>query len=63
MKGLLPTKEEILKSMKQETLCQDDFIEWILHNTNEDCEFRVYHTEKYVSVGIDGMPEVDADVM
>ena len=62
-KGMLPTREEILKSMKQETLSQDDFIEWILHNTTEDCEFRVYQTEHYVSVGIDGLPEVDTDVM
>ena len=62
-KGMLPTREEILKHMKQETLSQDDFIEWILHNTTEDCEFRVCQTEKYISVGIDGLPEVDADIM
>ncbi len=59
MKGVLPTKEEILKTMKQETLCQDDFIEWILHNTSEDSEFRVYKSESYVLVGIGNLPVAD----
>ena len=53
---MLPTKEEILKSMKYETLCQDDFIEWVLGNTAEDSEFRIYKSESYVLVGIDNLP-------
>ena len=61
MKGMLPTKDEILKHMKQETLSQDDFIEWILHNTNEDCEFRVYKAENYVLVGIDNLPVAEEE--
>jgi len=60
MKGGLPDKDEILKTMNQETLSQDDFIEWILHNTTEDCEFRVYKTKHYVLVGID-KPEVEVN--
>lgn len=57
MKGImLPTKEEILNTMKYETLCQDDFIEWILRNTAEDNEFRVYMTKNCIQVGIDNPP-------
>lgn len=40
----------------KEILCQDDFIEWILRNTNEDSEFRVYITKHSIQVGIDKEP-------
>lgn len=42
---------------------QDDFIEWILKNTNElQSEFRVYRRKNYIMVGIDKM-EVESNVM
>jgi len=52
----LPTEEEILKSMVFEELCRDDFIEWILRNTNEDSEFRVYKTKHNITIGVDITP-------
>ena len=55
MKGIQPA-DKIPKPTKHETLCRDDFIEWILHNTNEDCEFRVHKAKNYVLVGIDNLP-------
>ena len=42
--------------IQEETLCQDDFIEWILKSTSEDSEFRVYRTKHYIMVGIDKFP-------
>ena len=42
--------------MKCLELCRDDFIEWILHYTNEEMEFRVNITEHYILVGIDKLP-------
>ena len=53
---ILPEKEQILKEMVRLTLCRDDFIEWILHSTNEDSEFRIYKSQSYISVGIDKTP-------
>ena len=34
------------------TLCQDDFIEWVLRNTQEETEFRIYKSHNYMMVGI-----------
>ncbi len=48
-KGILPDNIKI----DQQTLCQDDFIEWVLQNTKEETEFKVYHTKHYIMVGID----------
>ena len=42
--------------VKHLVLCKDDFVEWILHHTNEDMEFRVYTSKYYTLVGIDRTP-------
>ncbi len=41
---------------QKQTLCRDDFIEWVLRSTNEDSEFRVYYSPHYIMVGIDKEP-------
>ena len=56
-KGILPDRINV----SQQTLAQDDFIEWVLQNTKEETEFRINRTEHYVSVGIDIEEEKDED--
>jgi len=49
-KGVMPDPPGIRKFI----LHQDDFIEWVLQNTNDVVDvFRVYVGENYVLVGID----------
>ena len=44
--------EEIV--VKKQTLTQEDFIDWILKNTDDlKSEFRVYQTKYHIMVGID----------
>ena len=50
-KGILSSKDDI--KVEHLTLAQDEFIEWVLQNTKEDTEFRVYQTKHYTMVGID----------
>lgn len=50
-KGMIPEKDEI--QPEQQTLRQDEMIEWILQNTEEDTEFRVHQSKHYTLVGID----------
>lgn len=50
-KGMLPERDEI--PTEQLTLCQDEFIEWVLKNTKEETEFRVHQSKLYTLVGID----------
>ncbi len=59
-KGILPEKDDT--KINQQTLCQDDFIEWVLQNTNEETEFRVHQTKHYTVVGIDVDEVKDDDV-
>ena len=56
MNNILPEKERIIKDMVKLTLCQDDFIEWILRSTNEDSEFMIYKTSQHILVHIDKSP-------
>ena len=56
-KGLLPTKDQI--QVEKQTLLRDDFIEWILHHTNEEWSFRIYETKHYITVGIDKEGKVE----
>ena len=47
---------KIVAEIEKLTLCRDDFIEWILHSTNEDSEFRVHKLKQTVMVHIDKVP-------
>ena len=52
----IPSDKAERKDWVQETLCRDDAIDWILRNTSDDSEFRVYKTNNYMMVGIDNEP-------
>ncbi|KKN75182.1 hypothetical protein LCGC14_0383410 [marine sediment metagenome] len=56
---VLPDKDKIIP--KKITLSQDDFIEWILTNTKEESEFRIYRNKNHTLVGIDGECKNDED--
>ena len=61
--GKSPGKMPETTEMDKFVMGQDEFIEWILKNTNELLsEFRVYRSKNYILVGIDKM-EVESNVM
>ena len=53
---MLPPKEDIQQFAFHEFMCRDDFIEWILHSTNDDSEFDVYRTKHHIMVYVDRNP-------
>ena len=58
-----PGKMPETTEMEKLVMGQDEFIEWILKNTNELLsEFRVYSSKNYTLVGIDKV-EVESDIM
>ena len=56
MSQQMPEHDEV----KKLTLNQDDFIEWVLKNTNDKkAEFRIYQGKHHTIVGIDAVKWTD----